>query len=464
MDFDAAAKDILADVGGAENIGNMTHCATRLRLNLVDRSLADDKKVEAIPGVLNVVYKAGQYQVLIGTEVPKLYAAFEQLVNTARGNAPAEPQTANKGTSQGGISAIVGNVFSAISAIFAPLLPALAGSGILRGLLILFVQLGLIKTGSGTYTILNVTSMTVFYFLPVLLAYSSARRFGASPYISALIGAALIHPDFIGLMGKTGNGATTNLFGIPVVLMNYSSTVVPIILAIWAYSYLYKFLDRKIPENLKLVLLPAVSLIIMVPLTMIVIGPIGVYSGEGVAHMVNWLIDRSSILAGVVVGGGWSILVSLGIHWAINPIMINNVSTYGFDYIVPWTFACNFAVIGTTIGVWLKARDTKLRGFALTGLVTIGLSAIIEPTLFGMLVKHRKLWLAQIIGGCVGGAYLGLTKVVTNAFVFGSVTTFPAFVEKNSGNFINAMVGMLIALVTSAVLAFFFTKRDEKLA
>ena len=144
--------------------------------------------------------------------------------------------------------------------------------------------------------------------------------------------------------------------------------------------------------------------------------------------------------------------------------MINNIANNGFDYICPWTFACNFAVIGMTIGVWFKSRNSKLRSFALTGLVTIGLSAIIEPTLFGLLVKNRKLWLAQIIGGAVGGAYLGLTKVVTNAFVFGSVTTFPAFIEKNGANFLNAIIGLGISLVVAAVFAYIFTSREEKLA
>lgn len=457
MDYKVMAKEILEKIGGAENVANMTHCATRLRLTLKDTSKADDQAVEDIDGVINVINKAGQYQLLIGTEVPKLYDEFEALVK-GEGNV----EVAEGGNESSGN--IISNIFSAVSAIFAPILPALAGSGILRGLLILSVQLGLIGEESGTYSILYVASMSVFYFLPVLLAFTSARRFGASPYISALIGAALINPDFIGLMGDAGNGATTEFFGIPVVLMNYNSTVVPIILSIWAFSYLYKFLDKRVPETLKLVVIPLISLLIMVPLTVIVIGPIGVYSGEAVANVVNWLIERSSVLTGILVGGGWSVLVSLGIHWAVNPIMINNISTYGFDYIVPFTFACNFAVIGTTIGVYFKAKDKKLRSFAVTGLVTIALSAIIEATLFGLLVKNKKLFLAQIIGGAVGGAYLGLMKVVTNAFVFGSVTTFPAFVESDSSNFIQAMIGLLISMVVSAALAFVFTNKDEKLA
>lgn len=456
MNYKQTATEILQAIGGKDNITNMTHCATRLRLNLKDESIVDDEKVKQIDGVINVNRAAGQYQVLIGLEVPKVYAEFEKAVG-GKESVEADSDSGKSGS-------IISNVFSAISSIFAPLLPALAGSGILRGILILCVQLGLISEKSGTYTIFYAASMSVFYFLPVLLAFTSAKRFGASPYLSAIIGSALLYPDFIKLMGTHGNGAMTTFMKIPVVLMNYNSTVVPIILSIWVFSYLYKWLDKHVTENLQLVIVPLVSLAIMIPLTVIVIGPLGVYGGEMIAQVVNWSITHSRILAGILVGGGWSILVSFGIHWAINPIMINNIATVGFDYICPLTFACNFAVIGVTIGVWLKARNLQLRSFALTGLVTIVLSAIIEPTLFGLLVKNRKIWLAQIIGGAVGGAYLAVMHVATNAFVFGSVTTFPAFIMKNQNNFIQAMIGLLISLVVGAVLAYFFTSRDEKLA
>lgn len=457
MDYKKGAKEILENIGGKENISGMTHCATRLRFNLRDTSKADTAAVEQIDGVVNVINKAGQYQILIGTDVPKLYAEMENLVDTDQ-TVSAEPMKADR-SAQG----IIGSIFSAISSIFAPLLPALAGSGILRGLLLLAVQLGWLTETNGTYQILSAASMTVFYFLPVLLAITSARRFGADMFISALIGASLLHPDFIALMGDVGNGATTTFLGILTVLMNYNSTVVPIILSIWIFSYLYKWLDRVIPETLKLVVLPLVSVVVMVPLTIIAIGPLGVYGGEIIATGVNWLIARSSVLAGIVVGGGWSVLVSLGIHWAVNPIMINNIATHGMDYIVPFTFACNFATIGTALGVFLKAKDRDIKNFSITGIVTIALSAIIEPTVFGLLVKNKKIFLAQIIGGAVGGAYLGLTNVYTNAFVFGSVTTFPAFVGDTSANFINAMIGLAISLAVSAVIAYFVTRTDERL-
>lgn len=456
MDYKTMARDILAKLGGEDNVASAGHCATRLRITLRDDSIVNDSEIEAIDGVVNVVNKAGQYQILIGTEVPKLYDEFDELIGGGTNDA-----VSNKDASSG---SIVSNIFGTISSIFAPLLPALAGSGILRGLLLLAVQFGWISEASGTYTILNSAAMTVFYFLPILLAVSAGRRFGASPYISALIGGALLHPDIMGLMGNEGMGATTEVFGIPVVLIDYSSSVVPILLSIWAFSYLYKFLDRTIPETLKLVVIPLISLLVMVPLTLVVIGPLGYYGGELIGSFVNWLIESSSILAGIFVGGGWSVLVSLGVHWAVNPIMINNISTVGFDYIVPFTFACNFAVIGTTLGAFLKAKDKEFRNFAMTGAVTISLSAIIEPTMFGLLVKNRKLWIAQIIGGAVGGAYLGLMNVVTSAFVFGSVTTFPAFVTENSSNFMHAMIGLLISTVLSGVIAYFVTRPTEELA
>ena len=197
---------------------------------------------------------------------------------------------------------------------------------------------------------------------------------------------------------------------------------------------------------------------------MIVVGPLAVYGGEAIASVVNWAIGASGLVAGILVGGGWSVLVSFGIHWAVNPIMINNIASVGWDLICPLTFACNFAVIGVALGVFLKAKDAEIKAFSMTGIVTIVLSAIIEPTLFGLLVNNKRLFFAQIVAGALGGAYLGLTRVATSAFVFGSVVTFPAFITDDVMNFVNAMVGLAISTVAGAVLGYIFCKRDEILA
>lgn len=451
MNYRKTGEDILTLIGGKENIKNMTHCATRLRFNLVDTSNIDVKAVENVDGVVSVVEKAGQFQIIIGLDVDKVYAEIEKIIGTVSSSKLEESSEEKAG--------VVSSIFSAISGIFAPLLPVLAGSGILRGLTLLATQLGFLQEGSGTYKILTIASMSIFYFLPVMLAFSSGKRFGVSPYISAVIGAALIHPDFIALMGTGGNGTTTTFLGIPVVLMNYSSTVIPIIFAIWVYSFLAKFLEKYIPVGMQLVFVPLISFALMIPFTMIVIGPIGVYGGEFIAKIVNTLIESSGLVAGIVIGGGWSVLVSFGLHWAVNPIMINNVSTIGYDYIVPLTFACNFAVIGTALGVFLKSRDQKTKNFNLTGIITIALSGIIEPTLYGTLVKNKMLFLSQIIGGAVGGAFMGFCKVSSNAFVFGGCTTIPAFVGGNLGA---AIIGLIISVVVSAILAYIFVARENK--
>lgn len=455
-DWNKLAEEILERIGGPENVSGMTYCATRLRLNLRDESIVDDAEVKAIDGVTNVARAAGQYQLLIGIEVPKLYEKFDALV---RGTGTVEPSVAT-----GGDQSLVNMVFATISGIFSPILAPLAGSGVLRGLIILLTQLGVLAEGSSTYVILFSAASAVFYLLLVLLLISTAKRFDANPYIAALIGGALIYPDFVALMGDAGNGAMADFFGIPVVLMGYSSTVVPAILAGLAYSWLYRKLDETVSENLKLVVPPLVSLVVMVPLTVIVIGPLAVYGGELVANVVNWAISASGILTGILVGGGWAVLVSFGIHWAVNPIMINNIAEVGFDYICPLTFACNFAVIGVALGVFLKARSQEVKSFSLTGVITIVLSAIIEPTLFGLLVNNKRLFAAQIVAGAVGGAYLGLMRVVTSAFVFGSVVTFPAFVNGELMNFVNAMVGLAISTVVGAVLGYMFCERDMELA
>ena len=454
MNYKQTAQEILTLVGGKENISNLSHCATRLRLQLITSSTVDHKAVEEIDGVVSVIEKAGIFQIIIGLDVDKVYAEFEKLIGKIEST-----KTNTVRDEEGNTSDIISTIFSAISGIFAPLLPILAGSGILRGLTLLAVQVGILQQGSGTYEILTIASMTVFHFLPVMLAFSSGKRFGVSPYISAIIGAALINPEFYVLMGSQGNGATTSFLGIPVVLMDYSATVIPIILSIWAYSYVEKTLEKYIPIGMQLVFVPLLSLFIMVPFTMIALGPLGVYGGELIASIVNYLMESSGLLAGVIVGGGWSVLVSFGLHWAVNPIMINNVSTIGLDYIVPLTFACNFAVIGTALGVFLKTKDTKKKHFNLTGIITIALSGIIEPTLYGTLVKNRMLFLCQIIGGAVGGAFMGFFRVSSNAFVFGGVTTIPAFV---GGNLTAGIIGLLISVVVSSILAYIYVARQEK--
>lgn len=442
MNNELLAQFIIEKIGGHGNIKSVTHCATRLRFSLKDESIAKTRELEENPKILSIVQKGGQYQIVIGPQVTDVYRIVDDLLGN-KISSTKEDEEKNE--------SLVGRFFSTLSAIFSPLLPAFAGSGILRGLILLATQFGILEKNSGTYTILTVASMSVFYFLPIELAITSAKKFGVSPFIALLIGASLINPDFIALMGTHGNGAETTFIGIPVILMNYASTVIPIILSIWVYSYLEKFLKNYIPEGMQLVFVPLIALVIMVPLTVIVIGPIGVYGGELIAKFINKIFTFSPLLAGAVVGGGWNVLVVFGLHWAVNPIMINNISTQGFDYLVPLTFATNFAMAGATFGVFLKTRNKKLKAYSLSSVLTIAFAGITEPAIYGVAVKLKKPFIAAIIGGAVGGAFMGFSHVSSNAFVFGGLTTLPAFV---GGNFIAAIIGLTICFILSAILSY----------
>lgn len=442
MDYEQLARKIIEDVGGEENIKGLTSCATRLRFQLYEESKADSEKLESNPNILQAFSKSGQYQVIIGTEVSKVYEKIENIINVS---SKTDNEANNQPTGN-----IISRLFDVISGIFTPLLPPLAGSGILRGLLLLFVQLGWMNEDSGTYGILSAASMAVFYFLPVLLAFTAARRFNANPYIAAIIGASLIHPDFIDLLGEQGTGASTDFLGIPVVLMEYSSTVIPALLAIWAYSYLERILERYVWNSLQIILVPLISLVIIVPLTVLVFGPFGVYTGEGIASGIEWLSETNGWLTGLIVGGIWNVFVVFGLQWAVNPIMISNIGTLGYDKIVPLTGAANFGMAGATLGVILKTKNTQIRSFSWSALLSIFFAGITEPAIYGVAIRFKRPLIAAIIGGAAGGAYIGGTGTVSYAFVFGGLTTLPAFV---GSTFIHYVIGLSICFIVGAIAA-----------
>lgn len=447
------ARKLLDGIGGPDNISYMVKSKGRLYFTFRKSEKVNIKYIQSLNNIIYANKNLDNNQIEVESSIDDLYAQLEDLIKDMKSYSGENQEDVEKELS------IINRIFSTISGIFTPLLPLLAGAGVLRGLTILAEQLNIIEKGSDTDVILTVTAMSIFHFLPIFLAFTSAKKFSVNPYISAVIGAALLNPELLSLMGDEGVKVTVDFAGIPTVLMDYSSTVIPIIVSIWLYSYLEYLLKRYIPKSAQLVFIPMISLIIMVPFTLIVIGPLGGYGGELIASVVNSLLEANGLLAGLLVGGFWSVLVVFGLQWALNPIMINNVSELGFDYIVPLTFACNFAVIGTALGVFFKTKHPTMKGFSLSSVVTIVLSGIIEPVLYGLLIKNKRLFIIQIIGGALGGAFIGASSVSANAFVFGGGVTIPAFV---GGNFLSAMIGLLISTVVSAVLTYFLFKDESK--
>jgi PTS system beta-glucosides-specific IIC component len=369
--------------------------------------------------------------------VPDVYEHLSKLIG----------DSVDDDSSQSSKGNLISRVFSIIAGIFTPLLPLLAGAGVLRGCLILSTQLGLLNDGTSTYKILFAAADAVFYFMPILLAFSAGKKFNVNPYISAVIGAALIDPNILGMV-KDGNGTTVDFFGIPIVLMNYASTVIPAILAVCFYSYVEKYLKKYIPDSLQLVFLPVISFIVVVPVTLLIFGPFGVYAGNFIAGAINILLTSNGLITGALIGGIWNVFVVFGLQWAVNPMMINNIGTVGFDFIVPLTGAANFGQAGAALGVYLKTKNKKTKTLAGSALLSIFFAGITEPAIYGISIPLKKPFIASIIGGAAGGAFIGAFHVKAMAFVFGGLTTLPAFI---GDTFIYYIIGLAICFAVSTI-------------
>lgn len=348
--------------------------------------------------------------------------------------------------------------FEFMSKIFSPLIPLLAGSGILKGLLLLFSQLDIISQTSEAYTILISISESIFYFLPILLAFSISKVLDANPYLGALIGASLLHPNIINIGSP---GETINFLGAPLIVVQYSSTVIPIILSMILYSYVYRFLQHNTKKAYQIIVTPLLSIIVVVTITLLIIGPVGHFIGLVLARIIEMVMEISSFLTGFIVGGSWATIIGTGFNWAINPIMINNLSVNGYDYIRPFTFASNFSNLGVAIGLFLKTEKNSIKSFAGANVLTIAISGITEPMIYGVLFSNKKFWGIQFLSAALGAGYMGVMGVTANSFIFGSLLTLPALVGDTPSNLIHGLIGLLIATLVSSVLTYLMMKDEE---
>ncbi|MFK9093068.1 beta-glucoside-specific PTS transporter subunit IIABC [Bacillus salipaludis] len=446
MSREKLAKEILELVGGEENVNSLVHCATRLRFGLKDQSKANKEKLLKTNGVITVKESGGQFQVVVGNSVPEVYAEIGKISNilhdSKKNDQPANDKKGN----------IFGKAVDVVSSLFAPLLGVMAGAGILKGLLLLASNFGWLANTSTTYTILYAAADALFYFLPVLLAITTARKFGGNVFVAVTIAGALLYPTIIALKATPPEGGVS-FFGIPVTLMSYSSTVVPIILAIYVMSKLEAFLNRRIHESVKNFIIPFVLLVIMVPLTLIVFGPIGVSAGNAVAKAMVAAFAWNPILAGAIMGASWQLLVMFGIHWGLIPVFINNIAVNGQDGVKPAATASVFAQTGAAFGVMLKTKNKRLKTLAGSTVVT-GLFGITEPAIYGVTLPLKKPFIAGIIGAAVGGGIIGFAG--TKAFASGApgLLTLPIFYGPGGEGFTGLIIGIVASFVISAGLTY----------
>jgi PTS system beta-glucosides-specific IIC component len=448
-DYTAMAQQIVSQIGGEENVIDLYHCITRLRFRLKDQNIAHSHadQIKKIPGVLSVVEANGQFQVVIGNDVDKAYDSVMANYSIQSALDGEADTTSTDDSKQGNI---LTRFFNVLSSIFNPIIMPLAGAGMIKALLVILTTFKWMSEKSSTYAILSAAGNSVFYFLPLFLTVSAAKVFKANQFVSLAIVAALLEPNFTKLV--TGNGVKVDFFGLPAILMGYSGTVIPAIIAIFIYAqFERKVLKRFVPKSLEIFLLPMIALLIMVPATVMVIGPVGVALGNGLGTAVNFISQHSGLLAGVIIGGGWTYLVMIGIHWGVVPIMINNLATHGYDIIRPMVAAATFASAGAALGVFFRSKDKDVKTLALSSLIPALLGGITEPIVYGLSVRFKRPLIAQTIAGAVAGGFMGMMQTKAIVYVFPALTTLPAFFGKT---FIFYLIGITIAFSLSAVLTY----------
>lgn len=348
MDYSVLGSNILKNIGGENNVQDLIHCATRLRFTLKNRSLANKEEVEELDGVITVVESGGQFQVVIGNNVGYVFDAIMAMTGLGTATQSNTEENQDKGN-------LFDRFVDMISGIFSPILGLLAGSGVLKGLLALGVSLGM-NAKDGTYIILNAAADSMFYFLPIILAVSAARKFKANQYIAIALAGSLVYPAIVTAYTE---GTKLTFLGIPVILSQYSSTVIPAILAIWVMSKLQHFFEAKFHESVRNLLTPFLCLVIMVPLTLLVVGPVSTYASGLLASCYLWIYNVSPLISGAVMGAGWQIFVIFGLHWGFVPVMLNNISAFHRDTLGAMVGPAVAAQTGAALGVFL--RHIKLK-------------------------------------------------------------------------------------------------------
>lgn len=438
------AEKILDLLGGKDNIISMTHCATRLRPQLKDMGKVNVESIKKLKGVTGVVSKETGIQIIIGLTVKDVYDEFLKVWNSDHQN-----ETEVKGKKD----TLFNEFIATMVAIFSPLLPLLAGSGLLRGFTILANQVGLLPEDSTTNLILKLAGTAVFTFLPILVAVTSAKRFKTSPYLAAAIMGALIMPDFIALVQGDG-GNMIKLFGISIPVFNYTSQVIPAIITTWIQSKIEHFLEKRIPSSLHMIIIPTILLFVLVPVYAAIVGPVGNYISIGMAQVVTWLENINPIITGAVIGGIWNILIMFGVHWAPNTmVVIPEIAKKGFSPLIAYAATANFGMAGAALAIFLKSKDKELKSFSITAIASVMFSGIVEPAIYGLGVRFKTPLAAGCLGAAIGGAFMGAFHTVGYAFVFGGITTIPAFAGATLWAYV---VGLALAFIGGMVLTFVF--------
>ncbi|HIY19385.1 MAG TPA: beta-glucoside-specific PTS transporter subunit IIABC [Candidatus Blautia avistercoris] len=461
------AKEIVKNVGGKENVISLTHCITRLRFKLKDEGIAQDDVLKNMEGVVTVIKSGGQYQVVIGNHVPEVYADVLPLIGLEEGGTESE-QDGPKGN-------LFNRFIDVISGIFQPILGIMAACGMVKGLNAMFVAMGLYPDTCGGYLILNAIGDGLFTYLPLFLGYTAAKKFNMKPMLGLVIGAIMCYPSIQGSALEGGEALYTlfsgtifesqiytDFFGIPLIGMDYTSTVIPVIFVVYFASKCEKLFSKVIPDLVKFFFVPMLTLLVTIPVGLLVIGPVATFGSDIIAEAVISVRNFSPMIAGAIVGLTWQILVIFGLHWGFIPVYINNIMTNGYDNVMMPFFACTFATSAVVLAVFFKTKDKKLKEMALPNFIS-GIFGVTEPAIYGILLPLKKPFIISCIAGGIGGAFYGAFNF--RKFMMGGmgIFEFPAMIEPDGSlnNLYVAIAGALLAMVIAFAATMILYREDK---
>ncbi len=449
MDYRKVGLNVLDAVGGKDNIKVVTHCATRLRFELKDRNKVDEARLSKMDGVLKTLESSGQYQVVIGPNVNEAYQAIQDVVDTGAKN----DETAKDDRSPWA------KFLAIITGIFTPIIPAITAAGMVKAVLAILKVANLIDVNGQTYAILNFASDAAFYFMPFMLAASSAKIFKMSSGLAMMLAGILLHPNFKDMVSA---GEVVKFAGLPVRLVSYSSTVIPIVLIVFVASYVERFANKILPEVIKFIFRPLIVMLVMIPLSLCVLGPIGAYIGDGIAALVSFIDSSAPWAIPTLMGIFTPVLVMFGLNNGLLPIATSQLAAQGFETIYgPGMLASNIAQGAASLAVAIKAKEPSTKQTALSTGFT-ALMGITEPAMYGITLRFKKVLFAVMTGGGVAGLFAGLSGLVRYSFGSPGLATLPVFIGEDPSNFIKALITLALSFVITFTICMFLKLEDSQ--
>ena len=464
------SEDIIKNVGGKENIIGLTHCITRLRFKLKDEGLANYDILKNMSDVVTVMKSGGQYQVVIGNHVQDVYADICTLIDLENTSDMSSSEQKKSGN-------LLSTFIDIVSGIFQPVLGVMAACGMLKGLNELFATLGLYNKSSSEYLVINAAGDALFFFLPIFLGYTASKKFNLTPMVGLVLGAIMCYPSIQSSSVSQGSEILYTLFegtmfaspvymeflGLPVVSIDYTGSVIPIIFVIYFASKCEALFNKVVPDLVKFFFVPMLTILVSLPVGLIIIGTIATFGSTMISQFVFTVRDFSPLIAGAIVGFTWQILVIFGMHWEFIPVYINNIITNGYDNIMMPFFACTFASSAVVLAIFFKTKDKKLKEMAIPNFIS-GIFGVTEPAIYGILLPLKKPFIISCIAGGIGGAFYGYFNL--RKFMTGGMGIFelPAMIELDGGigNLIVALSGIAISMVVGFVLTMILYKDEEK--